>query len=292
LGKPAARIGDSHSCPMVTPGGVPHVGGPIIGGCQTVLIEGKPAATAGDACFCNGGHLDKIKLGSRGVFIGGKPAARQWDPCEHGGVIIGGSGTVLIGEVIGEAFSKEGDEEDEKDKFIQPSEEEKVIIINQAIQECIVLLEKKLALMERDDPEMLDAFKKWFGRNDEEAKLIILERIRRALEVSRTLTVENFYYLDNIQKKEKTYGLVYGKDKGHNIYLGDKFWKAGLTNNTKAGVLIHELSHFKDIGKTDDITYGVRGCVDLAEHYPREALINADSFQYFIEEQNERLLAL
>ena len=51
---PAARIGDLHTCPMVNPGPVPHVGGPIIVGCPTVLIGGMPAARVGDACVCVG----------------------------------------------------------------------------------------------------------------------------------------------------------------------------------------------------------------------------------------------
>ena len=42
-----------HVCPMVKPGGVPHVGGPIMPpGEPTVLIGGMPAARVGDI-----GHL-------------------------------------------------------------------------------------------------------------------------------------------------------------------------------------------------------------------------------------------
>lgn len=56
-GQPAARVGDMHTCPMVTPGvpPVPHVGGPITGpGNPTVLIGGMPAARMGDSCTCTG----------------------------------------------------------------------------------------------------------------------------------------------------------------------------------------------------------------------------------------------
>ncbi len=103
MGKPAARIGDMHVCPMVTPGvpPVPHVGGPITGpGVPTVLIGGLPAATMGDMCTCVG-PPDTIILGSTGVFIGGKPAARMGDQCAHGGSIVLGMPTVLIGEAGG-----------------------------------------------------------------------------------------------------------------------------------------------------------------------------------------------
>jgi uncharacterized Zn-binding protein involved in type VI secretion len=103
MGKPAARLTDMHVCPMVTPGvpPIPHVGGPITGpGVPTVLIGGLPAATMGDMCVCVG-PPDTIVLGSTGVFIGGKPAARMGDQCVHGGTIVIGCPTVLIGEAGG-----------------------------------------------------------------------------------------------------------------------------------------------------------------------------------------------
>lgn len=102
MGKPAARIGDMHVCPMVTPGvpPIPHVGGPVVGpGCPTVLIGGMPAAVMGDMCTCVG-PPDTIILGSVGVLIGGKPAARMGDMCAHGGTIVLGCPTVLIGEIM------------------------------------------------------------------------------------------------------------------------------------------------------------------------------------------------
>lgn len=107
MGKPAARIGDMHMCPMVTPGTppIPHVGGPVTGpGCATVLIGGMPAAVMGDMCTCVG-PPDSIILGSTGVLIGGKPAARMGDMCTHGGAITLGCPTVLIGEVSPQVVS-------------------------------------------------------------------------------------------------------------------------------------------------------------------------------------------
>ncbi len=92
----SARIGDMHTCPMVT-GVVPHVGGPVIGpGVPTVLIGGMPAVCVGDMCTCTG-PPDSIIMGSSTVLIGGKPAARMGDSTAHGGVIILGCPTVIIG---------------------------------------------------------------------------------------------------------------------------------------------------------------------------------------------------
>lgn len=92
---PAARIGDYHTCPMVT-GTVPHVGGPIAMGCFTVLIAGMPAARIGDMAVCVG-PPDTVAMGSGTVMIGGSPAARMGDASAHGGVIVAGAPTVMIG---------------------------------------------------------------------------------------------------------------------------------------------------------------------------------------------------
>ena len=96
MGMPAARITDMHVCPMVT-GIIPHVGGPILPpGAVTVLISGLPAARVGDMAVCVG-PPDVIALGSFTVLIGGMPAARLGDMTAHGGVIMLGAPTVLIG---------------------------------------------------------------------------------------------------------------------------------------------------------------------------------------------------
>lgn len=96
MGAPAARITDMHVCPMVT-ALIPHVGGPILPpGEPTVLIGGIPAAKVGDMAVC-AGPPDTIVMGSGTVLIGGMPAARMGDSTAHGGTILGGLPTVLIG---------------------------------------------------------------------------------------------------------------------------------------------------------------------------------------------------
>jgi uncharacterized Zn-binding protein involved in type VI secretion len=96
MGQPAARLTDMHTCPMLTVL-VPHVGGPISGpGCPTVLIANMPAACVGDMAVCVG-PPDSIVKGSTTVLIGSKPSARMGDSTAHGGVIILGCPTVLVG---------------------------------------------------------------------------------------------------------------------------------------------------------------------------------------------------
>ncbi|HMQ68021.1 MAG TPA: PAAR domain-containing protein [Ignavibacteria bacterium] len=93
----AARISDNHLCPMVNPNGSPHTGGPIVSpGEPTVLIGGMPASVIGDTCVC-AGPPDTVIAGSSTVLIGGKPAVRVGDSTAHGGVILAGCATVLIG---------------------------------------------------------------------------------------------------------------------------------------------------------------------------------------------------
>jgi len=93
---PAARVTDMHVCPMVT-GIVPHVGGPILPPCATtVLIGFLPAARITDLATCVG-PPDIIVLGSSSVFIEYLPAARMGDITAHGGVIVLGCFTVIIG---------------------------------------------------------------------------------------------------------------------------------------------------------------------------------------------------
>ena len=96
---PAARLTDGHVCPLQTPGvpPIPHVGSVIAGpGCVTVMIGKMPAAVVGDMCICIG-PPDTIVAGSTTVVIGGKPAARMGDTTAHGGKIVSGCPTVIIG---------------------------------------------------------------------------------------------------------------------------------------------------------------------------------------------------
>jgi uncharacterized Zn-binding protein involved in type VI secretion len=93
---PAARLNDMHTCPMATPGGTPHVGGPIIIASPDVQVCFLPAARMGDKLTC-AGEPDTIIKGSSSVQINYKPAARLGDPTIHGGVIIIGAPTVDIG---------------------------------------------------------------------------------------------------------------------------------------------------------------------------------------------------
>ncbi len=97
MAAPAARVSDMHTCPMVT-GVVPHVGGPILPpGAPTVIIGGMPAARVTDMATCVG-PPDMIVKGSATVITSGMPQARIGDMTTHGGVIVLGCFTVIVGD--------------------------------------------------------------------------------------------------------------------------------------------------------------------------------------------------
>jgi uncharacterized Zn-binding protein involved in type VI secretion len=98
-GQPAARVTDKHTCPAVT-GLVPHVGGPVLPpGAATVQTTLKPNARVLDLATCAGGP-DAIAQGCSTVLINGLPATRQLDTTSHGGKVVTGEATVLIGEPV------------------------------------------------------------------------------------------------------------------------------------------------------------------------------------------------
>lgn len=96
---PASRASDMHVCPMVTPGvpPIPHVGGPIMPPCSVNVLTGMlPQARVSDLCLCVG-PPDTIVKGSTTVLVNSLPAARMGDLTAHGGTIVLGLPTVIIG---------------------------------------------------------------------------------------------------------------------------------------------------------------------------------------------------
>lgn len=83
--------------------------------------------------------------------------------------------------------------------------------------------------------------------------------------------------------KQNYYAYVYPNDP-YKIYLCKVFWQAPLAGtDSKAGTLIHEMSHFDVVAGTDDVVYGQAGAKNLASTDPNLAVTNADSHEYFAE---------
>ena len=68
------------------------------------------------------------------------------------------------------------------------------------------------------------------------------------------------------------------------MYLCNAFWSAPNTGtDSKAGTLVHETSHFNVVASTDDWAYGQSACKSLAKSNTTKAVDNADSHEYFAE---------
>ncbi len=68
------------------------------------------------------------------------------------------------------------------------------------------------------------------------------------------------------------------------VYLCNLYWSAAQTGaDSRAGTILHELSHFPEIGGTDDYAYGAADAANLALSNPNNAVSNADSIEYFAE---------
>ena len=88
-GKPAARVSDPTACPIPD-----HGTNPIAAGSPDVLFDGLSAARQGDPSAC-GGTLSGAVIAN--VLINGMAATTVGTVGSHGNVVLGGSGTVIIG---------------------------------------------------------------------------------------------------------------------------------------------------------------------------------------------------
>ena len=80
-----------------------------------------------------------------------------------------------------------------------------------------------------------------------------------------------------------TFAFVYS-DSPYEVFLCPAFWGAELTGtDSRAGTIIHELSHFTILGGTDDHQYGQSSAKQLGATDPNKAINNADSHEYFAE---------
>lgn len=83
--------------------------------------------------------------------------------------------------------------------------------------------------------------------------------------------------------RDSYYAYVY-PNQPYKIYVCNAFWSAPMTGtDSKAGTLVHEMTHFNVVAGTDDWAYGHSAAKSLALSNPTKALDNADSHEYFSE---------
>ncbi len=114
-----------HTCPQVTVL-IPHVGGPIIGpGVATVLASKMPVSVVGDTCTCVG-PPDVIVEGSANVLVQNRPVAALGSKTAHGGLVVAGAPTVLVGTATGGALKTSGKKAKRKKSKALLAEDEKL----------------------------------------------------------------------------------------------------------------------------------------------------------------------
>jgi peptidyl-Lys metalloendopeptidase len=120
-------------------------------------------------------------------------------------------------------------------------------------------------------------YSEWFGDYTQARWTHVRDVIGR---IDRNTVV--VYRCDN---EQGVYAYVYPTDTAHNIYCCSAFWTAPVAGgyDTRAGTLIHELSHFNNIGSTGDYAYGTAAARSLAASNPDRARANADNYEYFSE---------
>jgi peptidyl-Lys metalloendopeptidase len=75
-----------------------------------------------------------------------------------------------------------------------------------------------------------------------------------------------------------TYGYVYPSDTTYVVHLCSLFWSVP---NERVNTIVHEMSHFNSLGRTQDYAYGESACRSLANSNANNACRNADNICYF-----------
>lgn len=136
----------------------------------------------------------------------------------------------------------------------------------------------KAALANRNN----NKYRLWFGKPNKARQSVVRQvysKVVKALQGEVAIDCE-------CANNRNLFAYVYpSRYRAKTVYLCGAFWSARTVGgaDSQAGVLIHELSHFADVGKTEDYVYGQPLCKRLARNNPSRAIRNADSYEYFAE---------
>ena len=118
------------------------------------------------------------------------------------------------------------------------------------------------------------AFTTFFGINDTATVLSVFEKTKKYkfdVECGSTECT-----MDGI------YAFVYPETP--TIFLCSQFFKTNFIGfNSKVGTLVHESTHFRQTGDTEDYAYGMDEAKRMASTSPELAIKNADNYEYFAE---------
>jgi peptidyl-Lys metalloendopeptidase len=154
-------------------------------------------------------------------------------------------------------------------------------LVEKALNDQIVLLRNKRTELERWDRKTQIHFAKWFGTTSDSARQLILKRIAVLSLLNERYSVTNFRRA--FPPKPGLFAYVHPQDPTK-VFVDMAFVKAPpVGENSRAGTITHEMSHFILAGGTKDFAYGPSNCKALARTAAEKALFNADNFEYFVE---------
>lgn len=133
-------------------------------------------------------------------------------------------------------------------------------------------------------------YREWFGSYSEQRWNKVDQNIARIASTLNNRTITFDCACSANVDRGNTIAYVY-RSQPYRIHLCPIFWQIpGTGVDSKAGTIIHEVSHFGVVANTDDHTYGLSATRNLANSSPDRAIANAESYQYFAE--NPRNLSM
>lgn len=138
-----------------------------------------------------------------------------------------------------------------------------------------------LASLSRWNSQDRETCRRWFGTDDEHTRNVLIGRLQACEKMLPQLTIR----MAPPETAPTVFAFVYPNDPSHSVFLGPQFRQATRTPpDSRSGTLLHEVSHFTDVGATNDWVYGAAAAKRLALASPAHALSNADNFEYYCEE--------
>jgi peptidyl-Lys metalloendopeptidase len=154
-------------------------------------------------------------------------------------------------------------------------------LVERALDDQRQMLLAKLTELKRWSPSDRAAFVKWFGTTAEPARRLIVLRVARVLELNKNYSASNFRRAN--PHRPGVYAYVRSSQPSR-VFLDRLFLSQPPTGeDSRAGTITHEMSHFTIVGGTKDHTYGTLKCKALALTNPLLALDNADNFEFWAE---------
>lgn len=159
------------------------------------------------------------------------------------------------------------------------NQQSELVLALQATEEITNVARNDLASLVGDARLNSPRYRNWFGEYSSERFQTVLNTFNSASNVLANERIE----FDCRCDEAGLYAYVFPSDP-YRIYPCPNFWAATLTGtDSRAGTVLHELTHFPSINGTDDFEYGKTSVALLASTNPDQAVNNADSYEYFAE---------